>query len=277
VIQSLNRKHIVDDIVEKYGHIIVDECHHLSAFSFEQVLRSAKARYVLGLTATPIRKDGHHPIIIMQCGPIRYRVNPRIQAGNRPFGHFVVPRFTGFCLPLQTHEPEINEIYSALIHYEQRNEMVIRDLLNVVRQGRTPIVLTERTVHLEHLQSQLTKWVKHVVVFRGGMGAKQRKSLSNQLSDIPDDEGRVLLATGRYLGEGFDYAPLDTLFLAMPISWRGTLHQYVGRLHRLHDQKKEVVVYDYVDVQVPMLLKMFDRRRRGYEAIGYTIGENRLI
>ena len=204
VIQSLNRKHIVDDIVEKYGHIVVDECHHLSAFSFEQVLRDAKARYVLGLTATPIRKDGHHPIIIMQCGPIRYRVNPRIQAGNRPFGHFVVPRFTGFCLPLQTREPEINEIYSALIHDQQRNEMIVRDLLNVVRQGRTPIVLTERTVHLEHLQSQLTKLVKHVVVFRGGMGAKQRKSLSNQLSDIPDDEGKVLLATGRYLGEGFD-------------------------------------------------------------------------
>jgi type III restriction/modification enzyme restriction subunit len=135
VIQSLNRKHIVDDIVEKYGHIVVDECHHLSAFSFEQVLRGAKARYVLGLTATPIRKDGHHPIIIMQCGPIRYRVNPRIQARNRPFGHLVVPRFTGFCLPLQTREPEINEIYSALIHDEQRNEMIVRDLLNVVRQG----------------------------------------------------------------------------------------------------------------------------------------------
>jgi len=277
VIQSLNRKHIVDDIVEKYGHVVVDECHHLSAFSFEQVLRGAKARYVLGLTATPIRKDGHHPIIIMQCGPIRYRVNPRIQARNRPFGHFVVPRFTGFCLPLQTREPEINEIYSALIHDEQRNEMIVRDLLNVVRQGRTPIVLTERTVHLEHLQSQLTKLVKHVVVFRGGMGAKQRKSLSNQLSDIPDDEGRVLLATGRYLGEGFDYAPLDTLFLAIPISWRGTLHQYVGRLHRLHDQKKEVVVYDYVDTHVPMLLKMFNRRRRGYEAVGYAIGESRLV
>ena len=155
--------------------------------------------------------------------------------------------------------------------------MIVRDLLNAVRQGRTPIVLTERTVHLEYLQSQLTKLVKHVVVFRGGMGTKQRKSLSNQLSDIPGDEGRVLVATGRYLGEGFDYAPLDTLFFAMPISWRGTLHQYVGRLHRLHDQKKEVVVYDYVDAHVPMLLKMFDRRRRGYEAIGYTIGENRLI
>ncbi len=116
MIQSLSRKHVVDDLVAGYGQIIVDECHHLSAFSFEQVLRQAKAKYVLGLTATPMRKDGHHPIILMQCGPIRDRVNARDQAASRPFEHVVIPRFTNFRTPAQAQKPEIHEIYAALTH-----------------------------------------------------------------------------------------------------------------------------------------------------------------
>ena len=238
VIQSLSRKHVVDDLVAGYGQVIVDECHPLSAFSFEQVLRQAKARYVLGLTATPIRKDGHHPIILMQCGPIRYRVDARDQAASRPFEHVVIPRLTNFRLPAQAQELEIHEIYAALIHDKARNDMIFKDLLDAIKRGRSPLVLTERREHLKLLASRLENAVKNIIVLQGGMGVKQRKAVMSRLLNIPENEERVLVATGRYIGEGFDDARLDTLFLALPISWRGTVQQYVGRLHRLHDPKE---------------------------------------
>jgi len=277
VIQSLSRKHVVNDLVAGYGQVIVDECHHISAFSFEQVLRHAKARYVLGLTATPMRKDGHHPIILMQCGPIRYRVNAREQAASRPFEHVVIPRLTNFRMPAQVQKPEIHEIYAALTHDKARNDMIFQDLLEAIKRGRSPLVLTERTEHLKLLAVRLKNAVKNIIVLQGGMGVKQRKLIVNRLLNIPEHEERVLIATGRYIGEGFDDARLDTLFLVLPISWKGTVQQYVGRLHRLHDQKKEVIVYDYVDGCVPMLAAMFDRRRRGYESAGYSIAQNRLL
>lgn len=244
IIQSLNRKQVVDDLVAKYGHVIVDECHHLSAVSFEQVLRQVKARYVVGLTATPQRKDGHHPIILMQCGAIRHRVDARAQALARPFAHFVIPRPTNFRLPPSTEKPEMHELYAALATNEARNQLITVDLLRAIKAGRSPIVLTERTSQVEEFAKRLSGLVKHIVVLKGGMGAKQRREIAERLKSIPEGEERVLLATGRYIGEGFDDARLDTLLLAMPISWRGTLQQYVGRLHRLHDAKREVIVYD---------------------------------
>jgi len=271
VIQSLNRKQVVDDVVANYGHVIVDECHHLSAVSFEQVLRQVKARYITGLTATPQRKDGHHPIIVMQCGPIRHRVNAKEQALARPFKHLVIPRPTNFRLPLSAEKPEMHELYAALADNKSRNDLIRVDLLRAIKAGRSPILLTERTSQVDEFATRLTGLVKHVVVLKGGMGAKQRRAVAQQLSAIPDGEERVLLATGRYIGEGFDDARLDTLFLAMPISWRGTLQQYVGRLHRLHDSKREVIVYDYVDGCVPVLSAMYSKRVRGYESVGYSI------
>jgi superfamily II DNA or RNA helicase len=271
VIQSLNRKQVVDDLVANYGHVIVDECHHLSAVSFEQVLRQVKARYITGLTATPQRKDGHHPIIVMQCGPIRHRVDAKAQALARPFNHIVIPRPTNFRLPPSTEKPEMHELYAALANNKARNDLICVDLIRSVKVGRSPILLTERTSQVDEFTSRLTDLVKHIVVLKGGMGAKQRRAIAEQLTAIPDGEERVLLATGRYIGEGFDDARLDTLFLAMPISWRGTLQQYVGRLHRLHDSKREVIIYDYVDGCVPMFSAMYSKRVRGYEAVGYVI------
>ncbi len=271
VIQSLNRKQVVDDLVANYGHVVVDECHHLSAVSFEQVLRQVKARYVTGLTATPQRKDGHHPIIVMQCGPIRHRVNAKEQALARPFTHTVIPRPTNFRMPTTEDKPEMHELYSALAGDKARNDLIFEDLLACIKARRSPILLTERTSQVDEFASRIAPVVKHVVVLKGGMGVKQRRAVAAQLKAIPDGEERVLLATGRYIGEGFDDARLDTLFLAMPISWRGTLQQYVGRLHRLHDNKREVIVYDYVDDAEPVLSKMYSKRVRGYEAVGYVI------
>jgi len=276
IIQSLSTKGVVDDIVGQYGHLVVDECHRIAARSFEIVARQSKARYVTGLSATVARKDGHHPIIFMQCGPVRYRVDDRKQAAKRPFDHKVVVRKTGFNLPRSISnktDPTINELYDALIADEGRNNMIINDVLSAVDEKRSPVLLTERKKHLDLLAARLTPIVRNVIVLKGGMGEKQRRSISAELAHIPDEEERVIVATGRYLGEGFDDARLDTLFLALPVSWRGIVSQYAGRLHRIHKAKKEVVIFDYADTGVPMLAKMYERRCAGYTNIGYEIHE----
>ena len=274
VIQSLVRKGVVDDRIADYGHIIVDECHHLSAHTFEQVKRHAKAKYVLGLSATLTRKDGHHPIILMQCGPIRYHVDARQQATHRPFEHTVLVRPTGFrsSAPADVDfRKQFQTLYNELMADSDRNTMICQDVLHAMEQGRSPILLTERHAHLTELAARLSPRVANLFVLHGGMGKKEIRNIASALSSLAGNEPRLLLATGKYIGEGFDDARLDTLFLTLPISWHGTIAQYVGRLHRLHDGKSEVCVYDYADLNAPMLAKMFDRRCRGYEAVGYRI------
>jgi superfamily II DNA or RNA helicase/very-short-patch-repair endonuclease len=274
VIQSLVHKGVVDDCVGEYGHVIVDECHHLSAHSFEQVVRRAKAKFVTGLSATVTRKDGHHPIIFMQCGPVRHRVNAKVEAMRRPFTHSVLVRPTAFQTampPPADKRVEFTSLYAELVGDESRNRRICEDVIEAAEAGRSPLVLTERNEHLDSLAKQLTGRVGHVIVLRGGMGKKQREAMAAVLATVPSEEGRVILATGRYIGEGFDDARLDTLFLTLPVSWHGTIAQYAGRLHRLYDGKREVRIYDYADLNVPMLSRMFDRRCRGYEAVGYSI------
>ncbi|MBI3679348.1 MAG: DEAD/DEAH box helicase family protein [Acidobacteria bacterium] len=271
VIQSLYRKDDVKDFVAEYGQVIVDECHHISAFTFEQVMRQVKARYVVGLTATPTRKDGHHPIIYMQCGPVRFNMSARTMTEATPFEHKVAPRHTEFRMAPELTEVTIQDIYAALISDASRNEMVASDIVRAIASGRCPLLLTGRTEHLKYFAAKLAGIAQHVFVLKGGMGKKQRRATAEALASVPENESRVILATGSYIGEGFDDARLDTLFLAMPISWKGTLQQYVGRLHRLHDNKRFVQVYDYVDNYVPMLARMYQRRLKGYSAIGYVI------
>lgn len=274
LIQSLVKKGVIDDRVADYGHVIVDECHHLSAHTFEAVVRQAKARFVVGLSATVARKDGHHPIVTMQCGPVRYRVNARAQAASRPFEHLVLVQPTGFRsghAPDPDRRVEFQALYQELVRDTTRNRRIAADVIDAVNSGRSPLVLTERNDHLDSLEQLLAPNVPHLIVLRAGTGTKQRRAVAERLATIPADEGRVVLATGKYVGEGFDDARLDSLFLTLPVSWRGTVAQYAGRLHRLHDAKREVRVYDYADVDVPMLARMFDRRCRGYEAIGYTV------
>ncbi|CAA7626271.1 conserved hypothetical protein [Candidatus Terasakiella magnetica] len=271
VIQSLTRKGEVDDIVGEYGHLIIDECHHLSAVSFEAVARRCKAKCVLGLSATVSRKDGHHPIIFMQCGPVRFRVDAKRQAAQRPFGHRVVLRHTGFALPpgMDADRPAIQELYNALARDDARNAMIFDDVLKSLEAGRSPVILTERKDHVLLLAERLSRFARNVIVLHGGLGVKARRAQAEQLAAIADTEERVLIATGRYIGEGFDDARLDTLFLTMPISWRGTLAQYAGRLHRLHPGKREVIIYDYVDEAVPVLARMSGKRIKGYDSLGY--------
>jgi superfamily II DNA or RNA helicase len=249
----------VDDRVSNYGHLIVDECHHIPARSFELVVRRAKAKFITGLSATVARKDGHHPIICMQCGPIRYRVDAKSQAAARPFAHHVMVRPTNFRatgLPATDARIEFHELYEALRHDAKRNAMICDDVLSAVNEGRSPLVLTERTEHLLHLSERLSSCVPNMILLRGGQNRTAIKAANARLAQIPTGEKRVIVATGRYIGEGFDDPRLDTLFLALPVSWQGTIAQYVGRLHRLHEGKREVRVYDYADLNVPMLSRM---------------------
>jgi superfamily II DNA or RNA helicase len=271
VIQSLVRKGEVSDLIAGYGQLVVDECHHLSARSFELVARRSKAKYVLGLSATVARKDGHHPIIFMQCGPVRHRVDPKTQALRRGFDHRVQIRQTDFRLAdVEGRQLSMPAVYAAIAQDAMRNEMIFNDVLTALEHGRCPIVLTERRDHLDFLEEKFGRFARNVVVLKGGMTQRARKEAEAMLNGASTGE-RLVLATGRYLGEGFDDSRLDTLFLTMPISWKGTLAQYVGRLHRNHHDKTYVTVYDYVDHMVPMLSRMAARRQTGYRALGYVI------
>ena len=269
MLQSLVRRE--RETLSGYGHVIVDECHHVPAVSFEKVMRKVRARYITGLTATPQRRDGHHPILHFQLGPVRFSVDSRHAKAAQRMEHQVIVRETAFRLQDESSGSSIQEIYSKLANDRSRNEMILDDVIGALEEGRSPILLTERRDHLDYFVGQLDSVARHLVVLRGGMGVRQREEVRQQLKDIPDNEERLILATGRFIGEGFDDSRLDTLFLAMPISWKGTLVQYAGRLHRRHPSKSEVRIYDYVDADVPMLAKMFEKRRKGYRAMGYDL------
>lgn len=274
VMQSVNQKGKVDPLVEEYGQIIVDEAHHVSAFSFESVLKKVRAKYILGLTATPLRKDGHHPIILMQCGRIRHRVSPKKQRQLANVEYRLIPRCTEFRVSDEDDEFGIQALYGKLAQDNQRNAQIFDDILQALDEGRTPLVLTERVGHAELLAEKLKRFAKNVVILRGGRSRTKAAEALDELAAVPSDQERLIIATGRYIGEGFDDARLDTLFLTMPISWKGTLQQYVGRLHRQYRDKQEVRVYDYVDQNLPVLRKMYERRLRGYGALGYEVAAN---
>lgn len=276
LIQSLSRKHEVDEIVSNYGQVIVDECHHISAFSFELAVKQSKAKYFLGLSATVTRKDGHHPIVLMNMGPIRYSVDAKKFAADSSFKHRVIVRKTNINVNKVQQENSysiMNELYSTIISDEERNKLIVEDIITSINDKRFPLVLTERRGHMKYLYERLSSLVKNVFLLEAGVGKRKRSELEIKMNDIPSDESRVIISTGKYIGEGFDDPRLDTLFLTMPISWKGTIAQYAGRLHRIHHLKKEVIIYDYVDINSPVSLKMFSRRIKGYKAIGYNIDD----
>jgi len=266
VMQSLSRLENVGELLDSYGQIIIDECHHLSAFSFEAILKQAKARYVVGLTATPERRDGLQPIIFMQCGPIRHSA---ASPESAPKQLEVWPRV--LLAPEIPPDSAIQEVFRILANDIARNRCLAGDVSAAYRDGRKVLVLTERTDHLPLLQEALSDEIEHCFVLHGRLSKKQRSTVFAELDALDDSAPRVLLATGRLIGEGFDYPPLDTLVLAMPISWKGTLQQYAGRLHREHAGKQNVRIYDYVETDQPQLARMWKKRQRGYQTMGYQI------
>ena len=267
VMQSLSRKSEVSPLVESYGNVIIDECHHVGAVSFDAILKRVKAKYVLGLTATPIRRDGQQPIIFMQCGPIRYTA---LRPATAPHDMAVVPHSRDARIDLPK-DAGIQDVFRHLANDQARTDAIAAEVESIYGQGRKVLVLTERTGHLAAILEALRGKVPAPFVLHGRISRKQRATLIRELNAMPPDAPRVLLATGKLVGEGFDHPPLDTLILAMPVSWTGTLQQYAGRLHRVHDTKTDVRIIDFVDTGHPALLRMWNKRQRGYRAMGYRI------
>ena len=273
VMQSVSRQGEVNPLVENYGQVIVDECHHVGAVSFDAILKRTKAKYVLGLTATPIRRDGQQPIIFMQCGPIRYTA---ASPAGAPHDLEVLSRsrFTRIDLPT---DAGIQDVFRHLANDQARTESIASEVRDAVGQGRKVLVLTERTEHLDAIKTELDGLLPVPFVLHGRMSKKQRSALVADLNALPPDAPRVLLSTGKLVGEGFDHPPLDTLVLAMPVSWKGTLQQYAGRLHREHASKADVRIIDFVDTGHPALLRMWDKRQAGYKAMGYRLGRDMAV
>ncbi len=269
MVQSLEDDGKVDDIVAQYGFIVADECHHVSAFTFEKIMSSARSAYVLGLTATPYRKDGHQPIIHMQCGPIVYEIKQKDIAsaiGEKK----VIVKNTGFTFE-NSEKAAIQDIMKALVTNEARSAMLINDIAEAASQGRFPMVLTERKEHLAYLEKQLAGKVKIIVLLSGGMGKKKIKASMDMLNASQSGDSRVIIATGSYVGEGFDLPGLDTIFLTTPLSYKGRLIQYAGRIQREYEGKEEIRIYDYLDLNVPVLKKMYEKRLKTYKIMGYTV------
>ncbi|SEC84083.1 TOTE conflict system archaeo-eukaryotic primase domain-containing protein [Pseudomonas anguilliseptica] len=270
VMQSLSRQGEVSEQVKNYGQIIVDECHHLSAFSFEALLKAAGAKYVVGLTATPIRRDGKQPIIFMQCGPIRHTAS---RPESAPADLAVTPQWLS--RPIVMPEGAgIQDVFLQVCSDTERTAKIVAEVGDSFDQGRKILVLTERTDHLNAIEEQLVGRVENLFTLHGRMSKKQRAVLIDGLEALPPDAPRVILATGKLVGEGFDHPALDTLVLAMPVSWKGTLQQYAGRLHREHASKADVRIIDFIDAGHPALLRMWSKRQAGYKAMGYRLADS---
>jgi len=270
LLQSCMSDNEVKPFVRNYGMVIVDECHHAPAVNFERVLREVNASYVYGLTATPIRKDGHQPIIFMQCGDIRYTADAKSQQAQQSFRRLLIPRFTSH-RNLKADGGNYTQVIDELIESEARNKLILVDVASNLTEGRTPIILTARTAHVDLLAEECRQICPNVFRLVGNDSAKTKREVMEQLSLVPADEPLVVVATGKYVGEGFDLPRLDTLMLALPVSWKGLIAQYTGRLHRNYPGKTETRIYDYIDLRVPICDSMYRKRLHGYKAVGYSI------
>ena len=268
LIQSCLDENGVKPFVQDYGMVIVDECHHVSSITFEHVLKNIKAHTVYGLTATPIRKDGQQPIIFMQCGPIRFSADAKSQIAKQSFDRYLIPRFTSY-RSITEDRQTITAMYQSLSEDPVRNDLIVKDICKAVDSGRTPIILTNRTSHVTLLAEKLKTTIQNVITLTGSDRTKDKREALQRLQTISPSEPLVIVATGKYVGEGFDYLRLDTLFLALPISWKGLVAQYAGRLHRENEGKKDVRIYDYIDIHEPVCDSMYRKRLKGYASIGY--------
>ncbi|MDR1870918.1 MAG: DEAD/DEAH box helicase family protein [Deltaproteobacteria bacterium] len=273
IVASLAQEEEVKPWVKDYGLVIVDECHHVAAFRHESVLKEVKARWVYGLSATPLRQDGHHPIVFQQLGPIRHQVSSKVQALTQGFTRILIPRFTKFQKPLEAPDNwAMTDIYAELAKSPSRLNLIVNDVVEALKRGRTPLVLSERVEYGQELTEKIQEAAKEEgIFFLSGRGtAKEKRETLAKVRSHPKDQPLAIVATGKYVGEGFDEPRLDALFVALPIAWKGTVAQYAGRLHRLCSHKTEVLIYDYVDAHVPVLERMYHKRLAAYASLGYS-------
>lgn len=266
VIQSLARRDDLPELFSQYGQVIIDEAHHLTAATFEAVLKQANSRYVLGLSATPVRSNGHHPIIFMQSGPVRHIAKRPAHVPDQ-----LMVRVRHLPTPAIPSNASIQEVIRLLSVDAHRNARIVADATTALKNGRKVLLLTKRTEHLDLLHAQLAHVEFPCFMLHGRMKTKERQAIIKALAELPHDAPHILLASAQLVGEGFDHAPLDTLILTLPISWTGTLQQYAGRLHRDHADKSDILIYDYVEQDHPQLYRMWEKRQRGYRAMGYQM------
>ncbi len=273
MVGSLNKKGEYHKLLNEYGMVIVDECHHAAAKTIADVLKEVKAKYVYGVTATPKRTDGLEKINYMLLGPIRYSYTAKEKAAAQGVAHYVYPRFTRTVAPrgVITDKIHPNTAYDIIHGNTARDEQIIHDVKLCVEQGRTPVVLSRYKDHSETLYARLKEYADNVFLMTGKNSKREHKKILEQLRNVSDNESIILVATGSLIGEGFDYPRLDTLFMAMPVSARNIVEQYAGRLNRDYEGKTEVIVYDYVDCHIPMFDNMYAKRLKAYKQIGYEV------
>ena len=273
MLQTLARDHDPDRLLDGYGHIVIDECHHVPAVSFESVLKRIQARHFLGLTATPYRKDGLEKIITMQCGPVLHTMEET--KAQSLLSRQVLVRETGFRMgPEASAQPALHEIWQALVTDAERLRLVASDVIGALEEERFPLVLSDRKDHLELLLAEITAVHKHAAgfLFTSDIGKRQRNRMMEEIMAMRErGEFPFLLSTGSLIGEGFDLPELCTLVLAMPLSFKGRLVQYAGRLHRESAGKQDVRIYDYVDTNLGLCITMFRKRMTTYRKMGYTV------
>ena len=271
MIGSLGKEDDINPIVRDYGMIIVDECHHAAAATFENVLRASAAKYVYGMSATVKRGDKQERKLLMQLGPIRHRYTAKERAIKQGIGHYVYPRFTRMVDLSLSDDRHISELYRLIVDNELRNMQIVSDAVDCVKKGRTPVVMTKYREHAENLYGLLQGAADHVFLLQGGKSLKARTELREKMAAVSRDESMIMVATGQYIGEGFNYPRLDTMLLAMPISFEGNVEQYAGRLNRDYEGKKDVIIFDYIDQHIPVLERMYHRRLRTYKKIGFEV------
>lgn len=261
------------ELLDRYGVVIVDECHHAAAVTYEQTLRLVRAKRVYGLTATPMRSDGHHDIIFMQCGPLIHRIDQKTWREQGNLVGRVSARFTTFRCDYQ--HLGIQEVYEKLSQDEERNSLIVADIEIYAKEGRSILVLSNRLEQLATLQAKLSKRGLESLVMSGSQSAKKKRQVQAYLDELQrTGKAALILSTGKYIGEGFDFPSLDTLVLAAPIAWKGSITQYVGRVSRLDDKKSDILVLDYVDFRIPVLTRMFAKRVSAFNKLGFTITQS---
>ena len=267
MIQSLARRDRPDEVFARYGLVVVDECHHLPAVSFETCVRTAPTKRWLGLTATPYRRDGLEGIIALQCGPTRHETRPGDITDTALVQRHLVVHPTNFVL--DDDDAPIQTVFSALADDARRTNQICTDVAAAASTGRTCLVLTQRTSHIDAICKTLERDGLTAHVLKGGLGKKAIAAVHQAMAAPAGDTGTVVVATGSYLGEGFDWPQLDTLFLAFPIAFKGRVVQYVGRLLRTHGTKHDVELHDYLDHHVGVLARMHTKRLGAYKTLGF--------
>ena len=272
---SLCKKGKYHKMMNEYGLVLIDECHHSASETIANVLKEVKAKYVYGVTATPKRGDGLEKINYMLIGPIRYSYTAKEKAKEQGIQHLVYPRFTRTVPPrgVITDKMHPNEAYEIIHNNDVRDEQIIEDVKNCVAAGRTPVVLSRYKDHSEKFYERLKSYADHVFLMTGNNSKKEHRKILEQMHQVDKNESLILIATGSLVGEGFDFPRLDTLFMATPVSFRGVVEQYAGRLNRDYAGKENVIIYDYVDNHIPMFNNMYMKRLRAYKQIGYEFGD----